>query len=224
LIVLSTRGQHAERKVLIRESIAWRIPAKGYFLGILIPAAILGLALAALVTVSAVPFHWYGNAFGFWIDDMIFGSLLRAYGEEMGWRGFLLPRLQARMNGLQASLLIGLIWWTWHLPVRLNPGHFQWMVNLIYLAEILSLSVILTWLRNSTPGTLVPVIILHAAINSGLDTIRMPDETWYQLRWHLYLAGAALLMAGFILTIAGKKLGEAHAPENAGHISESSRA
>lgn len=214
VMVLSRLGQQGESKILVKEGFAWGIPSKGYFLGILIPVAILVLAIVALVIVSRVPFHWYGNAFAMWIESMIFGSLFRAWGEEIGWRGFLLPRLQSRMNGLEASLLVGLVWWTWHLPVRLNPGHFQWMIHFTYLVEIVSLSVILTWLRNLIPGSLVPVIILHAAFNSGLDTIRLTEGAWYQFRWELYLASAALLMAGFILTIAGKKLEEVQAAEN----------
>lgn len=214
VMVLSRLGQQGESKILVKEGFAWRIPSKGYFLGILIPVAILVLAIVALVIVSRVPFHWYGKAFGMWIESMIWGSLFRAWGEEIGWRGFLLPRLQSQMNGLEASLLVGLVWWTWHLPVRLNPGHFQWMIHFTYLVEIVSLSVILTWLRNLIPGSLVPVIILHAAFNSGLDTLRLTEGAWYQFRWELYLASAALLMAGFILTIAGKKLEEVQAAEN----------
>lgn len=214
LMVLSKLDQQSERKILLSEAFAWRIPGKAYFMAVLIPVAILVLALVALAIVSRVPFHWYGGAFGMWIDSMIFGTLFRAWGEEIGWRGFLLPKLQARMNGLEASLLVGLVWWTWHLPWHLNPGHSQWMIHLTYFVEIVSLSVILTWLRTLTPGTLIPVIILHAAFNSGLDTISLAGGTWYQFRWQLYVAIAALLMAGFILTITGKNLGEVQTREN----------
>lgn len=87
------------------------------------------------------------------------------------------------------------------------------MIHFTYLVEIVSLSVTLTWLRNLIPGSLVPVIILHAAFNSGLDTIRVTEGAWYQFRWELYWR-AALLMAGFILTIAGKRLEEVQAAEN----------
>ena len=146
-----------------------------------------------------------------WIDSMIFGRLLRAWGEEIGWRGFLLPKLQARMNGLEASLLVGLVWCTWHLPWHLNPGHFQLIIHFTYLVSVVSLSVIFTWLRNLTPRSLIPVIVLHAAFNSGLDTISVPEGASYQFRWLLYLAGAALLMGGFILTLTGKELGQPHA-------------
>ena len=83
LMVLSRLGQHGEPKILLKEGFAWRIPNRGCFLGILIPVAILVLAIVALVTVSRVPFHWYGNAFGMWIESMIFGSLFRAWGEEI---------------------------------------------------------------------------------------------------------------------------------------------
>lgn len=211
LIVLSQRGYYDERKTLIKEAIAWRTPVRGYFLAVLIPMAILVLALVALIVVSGTGFHWYENAFGIWLDSMIFGRLLRAFGEEIGWRGFLLPSLQARMTGLRASVLVGLIWWTWHLPVLLGLRDFNLLIDFCFLIEVLSLSTILTWLRNLTPGSLVPVTILHAAFNSGLDTIQLPNKTGYILRWNIYVASATLLTAGFIFTIAGKELGQPQA-------------
>lgn len=91
----------------------------------------------------------------------LFGSSL---GEEMGWRGFALSRLQARMSALQASLVIGLLWGLWHFPRQWTPGQpfdgggFGWLV----LALVLN-AVLYTWLFNIVGGSLVPALLLHTS-------------------------------------------------------------
>lgn len=91
-------------------------------------------------------------------------------GEELGWRGFALPRLQARMSALSASLILGLLWALWHLPLYLTAGHplsevfFGW-----FLLSILADAILFTWIFNNTRGSLLVVLLFHASIaTSGL--------------------------------------------------------
>lgn len=89
-------------------------------------------------------------------------------GEELGWRGYALPRLQQRSGPLIASLVIGAIWGIWHLPSFFNPTSVQASLGLVfllpYVAGTISNSVIMTWLYNRTnASTLVAGIIWHAA-------------------------------------------------------------
>lgn len=210
LIVLSTKNRRDERKSLLKETFAWRVSWRGYFLALGIPTLILGVAVVELLTITGLPFHWYQGAFGMWFGTLFFGALFRSLGEEIGWRGFLLPRLQVRMSGFAASLLVGLTWWTWHLPIRLNPEQaFLLTGNIIYLVEVLSFSVLLTWLRNAIPGSLVPVTLFHAAFNAGLDTTQISGNAWIQFRWLICLTVSMLLAACLVLTIFGKQLGAA---------------
>ena len=89
-----------------------------------------------------------------------------ALGEEIGWRGYALPRLQARMSALSASLIIGPIWALWHLPLWLTgaPGRTPTLYA-AFFASVIALSVILTWVYNSTGGSLLMVVLLHATFN-----------------------------------------------------------
>jgi len=84
-------------------------------------------------------------------------------GEEIGWRGYALPRLQQKMNALSATLVLGLLWALWHLPsffYVLNPNYtVGWFLGL------LSGAIFFTWLYNSTNGSLLAVVLWHGTFN-----------------------------------------------------------
>jgi membrane protease YdiL (CAAX protease family) len=89
-------------------------------------------------------------------------------GEEIGWRGFALPRLQRRHPALTSSLLLALGWAGWHLPaffyvpsysaigLRILPGFF---------IGILAGAIVLTWLYNSSGGSVLAAVLWHASFN-----------------------------------------------------------
>jgi membrane protease YdiL (CAAX protease family) len=87
-------------------------------------------------------------------------------GEEFGWRGFALPRLLQRQRPLAAALILGAIWWAWHLPTFFIPALSQHELSIpIFLVNSLALSVIMTWLYQRTRGDLLLMIVVHAAAN-----------------------------------------------------------
>lgn len=110
---------------------------------------------------------WHGLAT---LGQMLFWVFLMrtllggGLGEELGWRGFALPRLSEKHGALRASLLIGLVWTFWHLPAHLvssNP-----MVNVIaQLLYTVPLSFVFTWLYYRAKESLLPVVLMHGALN-----------------------------------------------------------
>ncbi|WP_158294464.1 MULTISPECIES: CPBP family intramembrane glutamic endopeptidase [Halorubrum] len=84
--------------------------------------------------------------------------------EELGWRGFLQPRLQQRFSALRASVVIGVVWGLWHVPMILT-GTGGFTVFWEYMLNIIAMSVILGWLYNNTGGALPAVMIAHASHN-----------------------------------------------------------
>ena len=96
-------------------------------------------------------------------------------GEELGWRGFALPRLQGRHTALTSSVVLGLVWGLWHIPLYFVPGTGQYEItrsgNGVAFAIggaatwTIGLSVLFTWLFNQTRGSLLVVIGFHAAVN-----------------------------------------------------------
>lgn len=100
-------------------------------------------------------------------------------GEETGWRGYALPRLQARYGSLLASLIIGFIWGAWHLPLFWLPGNFHQTIPLtLFLLQSVALAIIYTWLYNHTKGSLLIAHLFHAASNVTLGVLPvLPTDT-----------------------------------------------
>jgi membrane protease YdiL (CAAX protease family) len=88
-------------------------------------------------------------------------------GEEIGWRGYVLPRLQARHSALVASLIVGVIWGVWHLPKFLGTGASGERSFVWFVIAHMALSVLYTWLYNNTAGSLLLVTLLHASGNTA---------------------------------------------------------
>jgi membrane protease YdiL (CAAX protease family) len=94
------------------------------------------------------------------ITQFFYGNGL---GEEPGWRGFALPRLQARYSPLIAGLVIALVWFPWHLPLKvMNPDNLSYLV---YGLGFVPQSILLAWLFNRTKGSILTVGIAHASFN-----------------------------------------------------------
>jgi len=109
------------------------------------------------------------------ISWMIFNFFSGPFAEEAGWRGYALPRLQAKYNSLIASLILGFFWILWHVPLafvlgadQAAMGSFGWM---IYSILFVSITIILTWLYNNTEGSLVVVILGHYFFNVGSNIV-----------------------------------------------------
>jgi membrane protease YdiL (CAAX protease family) len=101
----------------------------------------------------------------------IMGMLAGSIGEEFGWRGFAQPRLQSRYGALVASLIVGFVWGTFHLwimPICPHCLSFTDVVVTQYL-RLIGTAVIYAWLYNSSNGSLLLVMIAHAAHNLTVD-------------------------------------------------------
>jgi membrane protease YdiL (CAAX protease family) len=163
-------GQPREARNILRQLFDVRAGGRWYAWAFLLPLGIVSAALALHLTVgdSAITgAEWNGLAtlgqLVFWV--VIMRTLLGGgLGEELGWRGFALPRLFARHGAVRASFLIGIVWTFWHLPGHLvssNP-----IVNIVaQLLFTVPLSFVFTWLYLRADGRLLPVVLMHGALN-----------------------------------------------------------
>jgi uncharacterized protein len=110
----------------------------------------------------------------------IFGtirSVANALGEEIGWRGFLVPELYKTMGYTKTSLLSGLIWAVWHLPILFfadyNLGTPSWYAMICFAILIISISFILTWFRIRS-NSLWTAALLHASHNRFIQDVFTP--------------------------------------------------
>jgi membrane protease YdiL (CAAX protease family) len=164
------RGRPGVRRVL-RRLVHGRIGLRWYLaalaLTMLVPLAV-GISILMGGDTPVVDNTIFGILFLF--AFMIFpGSAL---GEEIGWRGFVLPRMQARHNALKASLLIGILWGPWHLPLWLtgSEGH-PISLYVPFVVAVVASSVFYTWLYNNTGGSLLIVVLYHAASNLPITVL-----------------------------------------------------
>jgi membrane protease YdiL (CAAX protease family) len=92
--------------------------------------------------------------------------------EEMGWRGVALDRLQVVLSPVKASLILGFAWSIWHVPLFLIDGTFQAQVIglgssrfWIFLATMIPLTIIMTWVYNNTNRSTLSAVFVHFAGN-----------------------------------------------------------
>lgn len=92
-------------------------------------------------------------------------------GEEIGWRGYALPRLARHLGLGGASLLLGAIWAVWHLPLFFIAGASAGQSFVMYFLWVTALSVAVAWLYWKTRGSLLLTMIMHASVNNTTDIV-----------------------------------------------------
>jgi membrane protease YdiL (CAAX protease family) len=193
-------GRGALRKLLGRLLI-WRVNPLWYLGVVLGPAALVGgvVALNALLGRPALSLG-IPSLLGLVIMLAFMIVPGSALGEEIGWRGYALPRLQTRMSALSASLILGVMWGFYHLPLYFTGQAFR-PPSLFapFVIGIIALSVILTWVYNSTGGSLLLVVLLHATINLPLTLLLEPLGSRMSLPVWLYFA--LLVVAALVVVI-----------------------
>ena len=158
---------------LLRRLIDWQVPARWYVFAVSYIAVIkLIVALVHRVTTSAWP--RFGEVPWYLMLAATFGSTLVGgqTGEEIGWRGYALPRLAARFGLGGGSVLLGVLWAVWHLPFFFISAADTFGQSFpLYLLEVTALSVAMAWLYANTRGSLLPVMLMHAAVNNTKDIV-----------------------------------------------------
>jgi len=152
------------------------------------------------------------------LGQVVFTLLSGPLSEEAGWRGFALPRLQSKFNPLVSSLILGVFWCCWHIPLFLMPGSLQHGIPFaVYLVLVVTLAVYFTWLYNNTGGSLIITVLAHFFFNLSGSLIGgtlklLPPVVVYAV------AGCLLVLAVFVIIVSGgvKNLPEKTAEEPAG--------
>ena len=159
---------------LLKRYLKWRVAWKWYLAAFLLEPILIALGVYgnALLTGVAPDFRTimaykiFGKEATVWLFILpFFLTDLIANGEEIGWRGYVLPRLQAKHHALASSLIIGIIWGFWHLLRFVSPWN-PLSFSLVLLHN-LAFAVTMTWLYNNTRGSLLLVTILHASSNTA---------------------------------------------------------
>jgi membrane protease YdiL (CAAX protease family) len=152
-----------------RTVLRWRVPLRYWIFAIFFPAVGVLFASALHILIFDGAFEPESSEVLVLYPVLFVQVFLIGGGnEELGWRGFALPRLQERYSDLIASFVIGIFWFLWHLPLFFVEGSSQVGVPLYYYGvAVLSLSFVFTWLYNQTDGSVLLTMVLHASVNTG---------------------------------------------------------
>lgn len=174
LIVTGASGGAPALRELVGRILRWRVGIKWFLIALLGMPALFGIAVVFLRISGGrwpdVSQHLAYPALG-WVGAWLLFVLL-ALGEEVGWRGFALPGLQKNRSALSATLILGVFWAIWHIPVFFfHPGLGQISETgavgpIFWVIGILTQAVLYTWLYNSARGSILMVILLHAGLNT----------------------------------------------------------
>jgi membrane protease YdiL (CAAX protease family) len=123
-----------------------------------------------------------------------------ALGEEFGWRGYALPRLQQRYSALMASLILGFVWGFWHFPGYLiGVGVPLAMPLLVFLLWVILITILMTWVYTRTQSILL-AIIMHAAANATFNYLPLlPEFTGQMGSFLLFLGLLGLVVTAVVL-------------------------
>lgn len=173
LWLTARREGRAGVNALLRRLVQWRVAPRWYVFALTYMAAIK-LAAALLHRLARGEWPRFGDHPLYLllattlIPVVVFGQA----GEELGWRGFALPRLAARFGLARASVVLGIIWAAWHLPLFFIPGTDTTGQSFpLYLLQVIALSVAIAWLFDRTGGSLLLTMLLHAAVNNTKDIV-----------------------------------------------------
>ncbi|WP_164877456.1 CPBP family intramembrane glutamic endopeptidase [Prescottella agglutinans] len=133
-------------------------------------------------------------------------------GEELGWRGFTLPRLQQRFHPVVATLVLGLLWVGWHAPIWFSNNWTTLSVQnvLFYTVFMLAASFQYTWIYNNTRGSILIAVIVHASMDAFPNMVlfkmfpALAEQTSFGVN-RLYVALAVGLGLAAIALIAATK-------------------
>jgi membrane protease YdiL (CAAX protease family) len=193
-------------RALFGQLLRWRV-ALGWYLMALVGIATLELAAVPMRLASGGPVDG-GTLMGalavapfhFLFVALIGGGL----DEEMGWRGYALPRLQRRLGPLVANLLLGVLWACWHLPLFFVPGSFMADTPFaLYVVSTTALSFLIGWIYNGTGGSLLLAILAHT-VSDVADNLRSAALGAQGMADELALTGVLVAAAlGVVLLTRG---------------------
>ena len=168
-ITAAVTGGWVAVKELLSRLIRWREQPVWY---------VITLCITGLLSLVAIGIHLaFGGTHQVGIllsaqnllPSLLFQIFFFLLTEETAWRGFALPRLQKKFNALNASLILGILWGLWHLPLVFIPDSFQSSIPFIgFLIATIAMSIITTWIFNHTHGSVLLAAILHAATDVTL--------------------------------------------------------
>jgi membrane protease YdiL (CAAX protease family) len=173
LAVSAVIGGRQEIGRLLSGFTRWKVGWQWYLAAFMLAGIPLIIAIVYILLGNPPRGLEPGTTFWMLLGALGLSLLTGPLGEEAGWRGFALPRLQQKYSALTSSLIVGIFWAGWHFPNYLNlkadpasgAGGAQVMPILIFLPVTLGLSILFAWLYNNSGGSLILTVFAHYCFN-----------------------------------------------------------
>lgn len=210
IALVQIEGRKGGLRELLSRALIWRVGIRWWLFALffMVVPSVAALYLYRLLGGPAV--DWSGLEPLYKIVPMfIFLTIAAGIGEEFGWRGFLLPRLQTRHSALVSGLIIGVAWATWHVPMFFIEGTGQYEHGLAggllpailgYAVFVIVQSVQFTWLFNNTKGSVLLAAVFHGASNAWAGYLGMGNIPFGGI---LTLAALSAVITAVIAALAG---------------------
>jgi len=193
LVTLITHGKNGLRR-LFSDSFNLRIGPIWYLFGLLTPLLVALACGASAVWINGdkIPDSWFSPSMP--LGLMVFLLVYIGLGEEIGWRGFALPRFQESFGSLRGSIATGVFWALWHLPLFWMPGSSQYGHSVLLFIYLLTCwSIPMAVFVGKAQGSVIPAILFHGSVNFLAFTIYFPYRYFY-LFWGI----TAIIAAAFL--------------------------
>ena len=187
LILLYTNKNSDKKEFWKRVYSFKRVGIKWFSVIFIVAIAATLLAILLAVIIGDKSRH-FDNFVNFFTDPVLILStlglnILAVIFEELGWRGYALPRLQERFSALVSSLILGGIWALWHLPLFFITGTYQQGLELnsmqfwIFTTGFFAQSILITWIFNNTERSILAALLFHLFVNLFGEIFDLNDQT-----------------------------------------------
>jgi len=210
IVLVLIEGRKGGLRELLSRALIWRVGIQWWIFALffMVVPAVATPYLHHLLGGPAV--DWSGlKPLYTAIPSFFIATILAGVGEEFGWRGFLLPRLQTRHNALVSALIGGVVWSVWHTPLFFIKGTMQYQLQLQrgallailgYAVWLIAHSIQFTWLFNNTKGSVLMAAVLHGATNAWSGYFGVNELPFNGI---LILAMVSALISVVIVATAG---------------------
>lgn len=218
IIVASLAYGRQGLRELFGRLLRWRVAIQWYLIALFLPLLITVLALILNNLSGGTSPDFSAAAFPFGPPEtplwqkvlillLIFTLGFDGLGEELGWRGFALPRLLERYSPLFSSLILGALWAVWHFPYALTTGTFLSDIPLHwFFINLLAVSIIYTWIFINTNGSLLLPLLFHAAGNTTGNLLPIVPPAASDLRIYYFTIAINCIIAILVYFLSIRNL------------------
>jgi len=179
---------------LLKGSFQWRFNPIWYIAAISTPLLIAAASTITCIWITdiEIPENWFSPSMP--LGVMLFFLIYDGLGEEIGWRGFALPEFQKRLGSLGGSIIVGILWAVWHMPLFFTPGSNQYGDSLIpYIYVLTCWTIVMALFVGKARGSILPGILIHESANFVSFAFNYPRQ------YILFFWGVAAFIAVLFL-------------------------